>query len=129
MYVYEFQNTHTHTSMKWVGLFVIALVGLHTVDDLWDMLGNLRMSWKTYANHWIARIICLIVVPSIVYMTMFVMHFSILNHSGPGDAQMSSLFQAGLVGNDFKNNPLGKKKDSISLYNIWNVFCNIHSIN
>lgn len=35
------------------------------------------------------------------------MHFLILNHSGPGDAQMSSLFQANLVGNTFHENPLG----------------------
>lgn len=40
-------------------------------------------------------------------MAAFKMHFLVLNHSGPGDAQMSSLFQANLVGNDFANNPLG----------------------
>jgi dolichyl-phosphate-mannose--protein O-mannosyl transferase len=40
-------------------------------------------------------------------MAAFKLHFLILNHSGPGDAQMSSLFQANLVGNDFSNNPLG----------------------
>ena len=39
-------------------------------------------------------------------MTSFKLHFMILNHSGPGDAQMSSLFQANLVGNDFASNPL-----------------------
>ena len=40
-------------------------------------------------------------------MIVFVLHFAILNHSGPGDAGMSSLFQAGLKGNDFSSNPLG----------------------
>ena len=30
-------------SVKWVGLFVIALVGLTTIKDLWDMLGDLKM--------------------------------------------------------------------------------------
>jgi dolichyl-phosphate-mannose-protein mannosyltransferase len=39
-------------------------------------------------------------------MMSFKIHFMILNHSGPGDAQMSSLFQANLVGNDFGKNPL-----------------------
>jgi dolichyl-phosphate-mannose-protein mannosyltransferase len=39
-------------------------------------------------------------------MIVFAIHFGILNRSGPGDAGMSSLFQAGLAGNDFKSNPL-----------------------
>ena len=41
-------------------------------------------------------------------MACFKIHFLILNHSGPGDAQMSSLFQANLIGNDFASNPLGQ---------------------
>lgn len=94
------------TSVKWVGAFVTALVGIYTIQDLWDKFGDLRMPIQTYTKHWLARIGALIVLPVLVYMTMFAIHFAILNHSGPGDAQMSSLFQAGLVGNDFERNPL-----------------------
>lgn len=43
----------------------------------------------------------------IVYMLSFVAHFYILENSGPGDAQMSSLFQAGLKGTEVgKGQPL-----------------------
>ena len=31
-------------SVKMVGLFVTALVGLYTIEDLWDKFGDLRMS-------------------------------------------------------------------------------------
>lgn len=61
---------------------------------------------RIYARHWVARIGCLIVLPFCVYAMSFKLHFIILNRSGPGDAQMSSLFQAHLRGNDFADSPL-----------------------
>ncbi|KAF8227100.1 glycosyltransferase family 39 protein [Tricholoma matsutake] len=94
------------TSVKMVGLFVTALVGLYTIEDLWDKFGDLKMPVREQLAHWGARIACLIVVPIFVFMASFKIHFMVLNHSGPGDAQMSSLFQANLVGNDFSQNPL-----------------------
>ncbi|KAI0950000.1 hypothetical protein AcV7_008603 [Taiwanofungus camphoratus] len=94
------------TSVKWVGLFVTALVGLYTIEDLWEKFGDLRMSVRDQLRHWGARIVCLIILPIFLYMTFFKMHFMILNHSGPDDAKMSSLFQANLVGNTFSQNPL-----------------------
>ncbi|KAG0140808.1 hypothetical protein CROQUDRAFT_674442 [Cronartium quercuum f. sp. fusiforme G11] len=93
-------------SVKWVGLFVTALVGAHTAEELWDKFGDLRMPYRVYARHWIARIVCLIGLPIMVYMLCFKIHFLVLNRSGPGDAQMSSLFQANLWGNDFARHPL-----------------------
>ncbi|KDQ61319.1 glycosyltransferase family 39 protein [Jaapia argillacea MUCL 33604] len=94
------------TSVKLVGLFVTALVGLYTIEDLWEKFGDLKMSVHDQVKHWTARVVCLIILPILVYMASFKIHFMILNHSGPGDSQMSSLFQANLVGNDFAQNPL-----------------------
>ena len=31
-------------SVKWVGLFVISLVGLTTINDLWNLLGDLSLT-------------------------------------------------------------------------------------
>lgn len=45
-----------------VGLFVTSLVGLYTIEDLWDKFGDLKMSWVsnikmryTLTNRHIAR--------------------------------------------------------------------------
>ncbi|TFY64691.1 hypothetical protein EVJ58_g2453 [Rhodofomes roseus] len=97
---------HGVARVKWVGMFVTALVGLYTIEDLWEKFGDLRMSKREQLRHWGARITCLITLPLLLYMAFFKIHFMILNHSGPDDAKMSSLFQANLVGNTFSQNPL-----------------------
>ncbi|KAJ7116308.1 glycosyltransferase family 39 protein [Mycena epipterygia] len=94
------------TSVKMVGLFVTALVGLYTIEDLWEKFGDLKMPVRDQIKHWGARVACLIVLPILVFMASFKIHFMVLNQTGPGDAQMSSLFQANLEGNDFSRNPL-----------------------
>ena len=94
------------TGVKLVGLFVTALVGLYTVEDLWNKLGDLRMPVRAYLRHWCARILALIIVPILLYMIGFKLHFLILYKSGSGDAQMSSLFQSNLEGSDLSNFPL-----------------------
>lgn len=70
------------------------------------MWSNINSAKPVYAAHWVTRIFGLIVIPTLVYMASFKAHFIILENSGPGDAQMSSLFQANLKGNDLRDSPL-----------------------
>ncbi|KAL8786618.1 MAG: hypothetical protein Q9195_008140 [Heterodermia aff. obscurata] len=94
-------------SVKWVGLFCTALVGLYTIEDLWNKFGDLDMPKVELASHLAARVVGLIMVPLLVYMFSFWVHFLVLENSGPGDAQMSSLFQANLKGTEVgKDSPL-----------------------
>ncbi|KAF9570639.1 Protein O-mannosyltransferase 2 [Mortierella alpina] len=101
------------SSMKWVGLFATALVGLYTIEELWNLFGDLSIpkvsgarSMSSYLGHWVARIVFLIGLPVAIYASVFALHFRILTNSGPGDSNMSSLFQAGLNGNDLKQSPI-----------------------
>lgn len=87
-------------SVKMVGLLVTALVGIYTVFDLTNKVNEKNLSWKKYVFHWLARIFGLIVVPLFVFLLCFRIHFDLLYRTGPGDANMSSLFQANLVGSD-----------------------------
>jgi dolichyl-phosphate-mannose-protein mannosyltransferase len=110
-------------SCKWVGLFTIATVGLATVEQLWTLLGNLKVTPRVWMKHFMARAACLIVLPVMVYMFTFRsvfrqrmipshqnvrliasiirlrrIHFWVLNASGEGDGFMSSEFQHTLEG-------------------------------
>ncbi|KAJ6096767.1 hypothetical protein N7486_007513 [Penicillium sp. IBT 16267x] len=94
-------------SVKWVGFFCTAIVGLYTIEDLWNKFGDLKMPQTVLAKHLLARVGGLIVIPLLVYMASFKAHFLVLSNSGPGDAQMSSLFQANLRGTEVgRDSPL-----------------------
>lgn len=101
-------------SVKWVGLFVTALVGFYTIYDLLidfyrvtapRSSPDVRIKWSQYLCHWATRIITLIIIPLIIYVTAFKVHFHVLDSSGPGDGSISTLLQASLKGNTLKNGP------------------------
>ncbi|KAL1662924.1 glycosyltransferase family 39 protein [Schizophyllum commune] len=85
-------------SCKWVGLFTVATVGFSTIYQLWQLLGDLRVPPRLFIKHFLARALCLIVIPILFYMSMFQIHFAILQSSGDGDGFMSSEFQHTLSG-------------------------------
>lgn len=95
-------------SCKWVGLFTIATIGLGTLKQLWVLLGDTRVTPKLWIRHFMARALCLIVVPMLFYMFMFWIHFAILSNSGDGDGFMSSEFQHTLRGRYMKDTYAGE---------------------
>jgi dolichyl-phosphate-mannose--protein O-mannosyl transferase len=83
-------------SCKWVGLFVTAYIGLQTLHQLWTLFGTPTVSLSKFAQHFIARAICLIAIPVALYIGFFVIHFWALPLTGPGSNFMSEEFREGL---------------------------------
>ncbi len=78
-------------STKWTGLAALGLIGL-----LWFVQTlRHRVRWRLA----LPQAAVLVLVPALLYVTVFAIHFSLLPHSGPGDAYMSQRFQSTLVGN------------------------------
>ncbi|CAR21424.1 dolichyl-phosphate-mannose-protein mannosyltransferase PMT6 [Lachancea thermotolerans CBS 6340] len=92
-------------SVKWVGLFVTVIAGVYTVADLLSYHYDKNMGRLRYYKHWFIRIIDLIVIPFMIYLFCFKIHFTILSRSGTGDAATNTLFQVNLDGNNIEVGP------------------------
>ncbi|CCF59151.1 hypothetical protein KAFR_0G01180 [Kazachstania africana CBS 2517] len=99
-------------SVKWVGLFVTLVVGLYTVMELFQFFYDTNLSRSKYYKHWIIRIINLIIVPFLVYLFCFKIHFTLLYKSGTGDSATNTLFQINLEGTTIENSPRNVVYDS-----------------
>lgn len=92
-------------SIKWVGLFVTAVVGIYTILDLWIKFWDERISWNAYLKQWIRRIISLIIIPACLYMIFFKIHLDLLYLLGDGSGSMNTLFQANMLQTDIAPQP------------------------
>lgn len=97
-------------SCKWVGLFTIATIGVSVIAQLWTHLGDVRQPVRTLSQHFLARAICLIALPIIVYMTCFAIHLGLLSRSGEGDGFMTSEFQHTLRGHGMRDTYAGERR-------------------
>ena len=70
-------------STKMVGLFSLPpLVGIYTVVDLWNKFGDkVYFVEEIRAVHWATRIFALIIVPFLVFLLSFKIHFDLLYKS------------------------------------------------
>lgn len=78
-------------STKWSGLTALGLIGLVWLAQTLRQ----RVRWRIA----LPQAAILILIPAILYVSVFAIHFQLLPHSGPGDAFMSQRFQSTLVGN------------------------------
>lgn len=92
-------------SIKWVGLFVTAVVGIYTIVDLWAKFWDTRLSMYAYIKCWIRRIISLIMIPACIYMLCFKIHLDLLYLPGEGSGSMNTLFQANMAQTDIVAQP------------------------
>ncbi|KAK0536374.1 Dolichyl-phosphate-mannose--protein mannosyltransferase 1 [Tilletia horrida] len=80
-------------SCKWVGFFTVATIGACTIVQLWNHLGDTRLPISQIARHFTARVLGLILVPFLIYYSLFGVHLSVLAFGGDGDAFLSPAFQ------------------------------------
>ncbi|KAF2859094.1 glycosyltransferase family 39 protein [Piedraia hortae CBS 480.64] len=98
-------------STKYVGAFTFFSIGVPVAIDLWDLLDVKRkggaLTMPEFLNHFGARVLGLIVVPFLVYLFWFQVHFAILTRSGPGDDFMTPEFQQTLSDNLMSKQSVG----------------------
>ncbi|GMM35172.1 dolichyl-phosphate-mannose-protein mannosyltransferase [Saccharomycopsis crataegensis] len=99
-------------STKYVGVFTFLMVGLGVFIELWNILDYRQgHTIKYFGKHFGARVFGLIVLPFVLYLSWFWIHFAVLTRSGPGDAFMSPEFQETLA-----DSPLAKDAKEIFYY-------------
>ena len=90
-------------STKYVGVFTFFTIGSAVALDLWGLFDVNRpqgtLSLPEFGKHFAARAVGLIIVPFVMYLFWFQVHFAILTRSGPGDDFMTPAFQETLSDN------------------------------
>ena len=82
-------------STKYVGLFTFITIGAAVMIDLWELFNitsHRAVSVLEFMKHVTARAFALAVVPLMLYLFWFQVHFAILTRSGPDEDFMSPQF-------------------------------------
>ncbi len=83
-------------SVKWTG---IGFLGLAGVIELANVIKNFSLRRIGYL------ILYFVLVPLLLYFTIFAIHFSLLTKSGEGDAFMTPAFQSSLENSVYEDDP------------------------
>lgn len=76
-------------SIKWTGLTFFAIISFSILIDFFK---------NPKIKPLLLKVLLFLIVPFLIYVSFFIVHFSLLYKSGPGDAFMSPAFQKELQG-------------------------------
>ncbi|KTW31350.1 uncharacterized protein T551_01422 [Pneumocystis jirovecii RU7] len=91
-------------STNWLGIFTLLWIGLLGSLQLWHFIGDLTMTPTTWIKHFVSRVLCLIIVPILFYITIFYFHISYLKNAN-NNLFLSPEFLSTLNNRDVKNVP------------------------
>lgn len=91
-------------STKLSGGFNYIWVGILTIVQLWEILGDLKVSIIQWILHVVSRIVSLIMIPLTIYCSVFYIHFGLLPKEGSGSGFLSPHFRSTLE--DYETSPL-----------------------
>lgn len=81
-------------STKYIGVLTYASIGIPVLVNLWQLWDiNAKISIRMLIKHIGRRLNGLILIPFLIYLFWFHVHFNVLNTSGTGDVFMSAQFQ------------------------------------
>lgn len=104
-------------SIKWTGIAFLGLAGLIELIGLFQLTAySLQLVTKKIA----ILLGYFVVIPLVLYFSVFVVHFAILTKSGDGDAFMTPAFQSSLQNSTYANDP------SIKPLNIFQKFIELN---
>ncbi|KAF9395803.1 hypothetical protein CPC16_006840 [Podila verticillata] len=88
------------SSVKWVGLFTIATIGVCVLKYLQEARTHLYVSTRNFSKQFVALFVCLLVYPAVMYVCLLALDFYLLPNSGSGNAWVSPQFQMTLKNHD-----------------------------
>ncbi|XP_063674823.1 protein O-mannosyl-transferase 2-like isoform X2 [Bolinopsis microptera] len=93
-------------SVKYIGVFTVLYIGFLVIEDIWRMISDNNYNLKDVAIYFGAFASFFIILPAVLYILFFVLHFRFTLNSTDADSTYSPAFQASLIGNkvtDVKN--------------------------
>jgi len=84
--------------VKYIGIYSCFLCLYLLAQDYWRLLPRKDFTDRQLVGDLVTRVSVLLAIPSLLYLGLFSIHFSILSKAGTHDSLMTSQFQASLEG-------------------------------
>ncbi|PVU97499.1 hypothetical protein BB561_000513 [Smittium simulii] len=85
-------------SSKWIAAFLVAFIGLSTIYDLWETIADKSVDPVGYTKQFAYKALSLIILPLMIYLISFIIHFQILYKIDKPDAGFSKEFNSSFEG-------------------------------